>query len=167
MRSKAGRPDGPHGAFSGLDNRFCRTSQPGVYLCIRATITEKSKTPGGSPGALLLDRDMISKSARSRDLQFNHVGSLRTAISLRNFEFDFLTFFQSFEAIALDCREVDEYVVAVFNGDKAVSFFCVKPFNCSSQMKNLLKSRRKSANMMIITEITHFCKIFKPFSSPS
>jgi hypothetical protein len=84
---------------------------------------------------------------------------LRTTVALRDFELNRLAFFQGLEAIALDSGEVNEYVVAVLDGNESIPFFCVKPLNCSSQMKNLLKSRRQSANKKIITEITLFCKI--------
>jgi len=76
---------------------------------------------------------------RSQSLQFHHVGCLRSTVALRDFEFNRLTFFQGFEAVALDRREVNEHVVAFFYGNEAVAFLCVKPLNCSSQMKNLLK----------------------------
>jgi hypothetical protein len=99
------------------------------------------------------------KSALSRDLQFHHVRCLRTTVALCDFELNRLAFFQGFEAVALDCREVNEYIVAVLYGDKTVAFFCVKPLNCTFQMKNLLKARRQSTNEIIITEIPLFCNI--------
>jgi len=39
----------------------------------------------------------------------------------------------------LNCGEMHEYVFAAFNLDEAIAFFCVKPFNCTFQMNNLLK----------------------------
>jgi len=52
---------------------------------------------------------------------------------LSDFELNGLAFFKSFEAIALDCGEVNEYIVAAFYLNESVAFFCVKPFNCTFQ----------------------------------
>jgi len=39
-----------------------------------------------------------------------------------------LAFFQSFEAFALNSREMNEYIVLSFNFDESETFFRVKPF---------------------------------------
>jgi len=57
-----------------------------------------------------------------------------------------LVLLQSFEAIALNSREVNEYVLAAFNGDEAITFLCVKPFHntflqfchCKQPPKNIV-----------------------------
>lgn len=72
-------------------------------------------------------------------LQLNYVRSLRSTVALRNLEFDRLAFIQRLEAFALNRGEMNEYVVAVLYLNEAVAFLCVKPFNCSFQLNNLLK----------------------------
>jgi len=64
---------------------------------------------------------------------------LRTTVALSDFELNGLAFVQSFESVALDCGEMYEYVFAAFYLNKAIAFLCVKPFNCTFQMNNLLK----------------------------
>jgi len=45
---------------------------------------------------------------------------------------DLLTLGERFEALGLDCREMNEHIVAaLFVGNKAVAFFCVEPLHCT------------------------------------
>jgi len=65
------------------------------------------------------------------ELQFYNFFCLRTAVSLYNFKLHLLTFVQRFEAVALDCAEVYEYIFSAFNFDETEAFLSVEPFNCS------------------------------------
>ncbi|AEI46321.1 hypothetical protein KNP414_07835 [Paenibacillus mucilaginosus KNP414] len=64
-------------------------------------------------------------------LQLYNVLSLWTTVALNYVELYALTFVEGFEAVALDCGEVYEYVAAAFNFDEAETFFCVEPFHCT------------------------------------
>src|SRR5258708_23669587 len=55
--------------------------------------------------------------------------SLRSAIALRNLEFDSLTFFKRAVAVRLNSREVDENVPTTVDRDKAVALIRVEPFD--------------------------------------
>ena len=51
---------------------------------------------------------------------------------LLGIERNLLTLFQSLEALAYDCREMYEYVVAaVIVGDESVAFLRIEPLNCT------------------------------------
>ena len=73
------------------------------------------------------------------DLQFHHVGRLRSAGAFGDFEFDPLTFFQGSEPPAQDGGIMDEHVIAVLHGDETVAFLRVEPFHNTLQMENLPK----------------------------
>ena len=54
---------------------------------------------------------------------------LRVGLGLKG---DLLAFVQRLEAVALNCGEMYEYVLAaLIVGDEAVALFCVKPFDCT------------------------------------
>ena len=55
-------------------------------------------------------------------LSFFYVRSLRSAVSFDDFESYGLAFFQSFEAFALNSREVNEYIVLTFYFDESETF---------------------------------------------
>ena len=58
------------------------------------------------------------------------VRSLLAFRALRDFELDFLTFFESLEAVHLDCGEVGEQILtAVIRSDKAEAFRVVEPLD--------------------------------------
>ena len=50
---------------------------------------------------------------------------------LRDFKAYFLAFVKGLKALALDCAEVYEYVVALVGGDKSVTLRRVEPFYCA------------------------------------
>ena len=52
-------------------------------------------------------------------LKFLHVGGLRTALALDDIEGDFLTLVESFVAVALDGREMNEDIVAFFASNES------------------------------------------------
>ena len=59
-----------------------------------------------------------------------NVGSLLAFGALRDFELNFLTFFESLEALHLDCGEVGEQIfTAVIRSDKSEAFGIVKPLD--------------------------------------
>lgn len=106
-------------------------------------------------------------------LQFSYVSCLRTTVTFRDFKFYFLTFIQSLEAVALNCGEMYENVFAAFSRNKTITFLCVKPFNCTLQVNNLLKIPPSVANIHIILHHFQHCnRCFEPgriicFSLPS
>jgi len=65
-------------------------------------------------------------------VDYYHVAGLRTLGALLNREFDLLAFFKVLEAIALDCREVDEDIRAAFASEKAEALGSVEPLNCTT-----------------------------------
>lgn len=59
-----------------------------------------------------------------------NVGSLLAFGALRDFELNFLTFFQGLEALHLDCGKVGEQIfTAVIRSDKSEAFGIVKPLD--------------------------------------
>lgn len=90
-------------------------------------------------------------------LQFYNVLSLWSTVSFNNVEFYALAFVQRFETFALDCGEVYEYIASTFNFDETETFFCVKPFNCTFQVNNLLKIPPSMANIHIILHAFSQC----------
>ena len=69
------------------------------------------------------------------ELEFNYVNSAKLLAVLRillGIEGNFLTLFQSLEALAYDSGEVNEYIVAaVVVGNKSVAFLRIEPLNCT------------------------------------
>ncbi len=63
------------------------------------------------------------------NLDRHYVSSRRAFGTVSDFKLYALTFSQSFETIALDCREVYEYIfAAVVRSDEAETFVRVEPF---------------------------------------
>lgn len=97
----------------------------------------KGHTPFAPPPGLFHAQKNCPKSSLTRsslssaknELQFNDVLGLRTAVALNYVEFNALAFVQRLVAIAYDCAEVNEYIVAAFNFDKTETFFRVEPFH--------------------------------------
>ena len=42
-----------------------------------------------------------------------------------------LAFFQAAEAVRLNCGEMDEHVLTILTGNKAITFRVIEPLNCS------------------------------------
>lgn len=61
-------------------------------------------------------------------LNNGNVFSLRTLLASSYFEGNILSFLEAATAFAVDCREMNEYIVAAFARDKAEAFFIVEPF---------------------------------------
>ena len=59
------------------------------------------------------------------------VGSLGTFLAVYDVERYLLTLIECLEALALNCAEVNEYVLSVVYGDEAVPFALVEPLNSS------------------------------------
>ena len=62
-------------------------------------------------------------------LQLNYIGSLRTAITLGDLKFNGLTFIECLEALTLNGRVVNEYVLAIICCDEAITLLSVEPFD--------------------------------------
>jgi len=68
------------------------------------------------------------------------VGSLLAFRALRDFELNFLTFFEGLETVHIDCGEVREQVLAaVIWSDEAKAFGIIEPLNCTCCHKELSK----------------------------
>ena len=77
----------------------------------------------------------FSQSSLLRSL---NVGSLLAFRALRDFELDFLTFFERLEAVHLDCGKVREQIfTAVIRSDKAEAFRIVEPLDCTCCHKSV------------------------------
>ncbi len=73
------------------------------------------------------------------ELRSLNVRSLLAFRALRDFELDFLTFFESLEAVHLDCGKVRKQIfTAVIWGDKAEAFRIVEPLDCTCCHKKRL-----------------------------
>ena len=60
------------------------------------------------------------------------VGSLLAFRALRDFELNFLTFFEGLETVHVDCGEVSEQIfAAVIWSDEAKTFGIIEPLNCT------------------------------------
>jgi hypothetical protein len=58
------------------------------------------------------------------------IGSLLAFRALRDFELDFLTFFEGLETVHIDCGEVREQILtAVIRSDEAKTFGIIEPLN--------------------------------------
>ena len=64
-------------------------------------------------------------------LDQHDVGSLQPLGALLDGELHLLAFFQSAEAISLDCGEVHEHIVALWALNEAVAFAAVEPLYCT------------------------------------
>jgi hypothetical protein len=72
-----------------------------------------------------IQRRLLQKSFDSLD-----VGSLLAFRALRDFELDFLTFFEGLETVHVDCGEVREQILAaVIWSDEAKTFGIIEPLN--------------------------------------
>ena len=66
------------------------------------------------------------------------VGSLLAFRALRDFELNFLTFFEGLETVHVDCGEVREQIfAAVIWSDEAKAFGIIEPLNCTCCHKEL------------------------------
>ena len=69
-------------------------------------------------------------SASRGSLRADDVGSLLAFRALRDFELDFLTFFEGLKTVHIDCGEVCEQILAaVIRGDEAKTFGIIEPLN--------------------------------------
>ena len=68
------------------------------------------------------------------------VGSLLAFRALRDFELDFLTFFEGLKTVHIDCGEVSEQILAaVIRSDEAKAFGIIEPLNSTSCHKRTFK----------------------------
>jgi len=89
------------------------------------------------------------------NLQFYNVGCLWAAAAFNDFELDFLAFFKAFETFFLNSGIVNENVIAAFNFDKAITFFCVEPFYFTVLHVNPPKTLRKRRNFNLTISTTY------------
>jgi len=72
---------------------------------------------------------IVSIADNKRGLQRGNITCSRAFSAAFDGEGDFLSFIQGFIVVALNCREVYEYIfAAVVRRDKAKTFISVKPF---------------------------------------
>jgi hypothetical protein len=75
-----------------------------------------------------------------KNLRCLDVRSLLAFRALRDFELDFLTFFEGLEAVHLDCGKVCKQILtAIIWGDKAEAFRIVKPLDCTCCHKSVFQ----------------------------
>lgn len=73
------------------------------------------------------------------------VGSLLAFRALRDFELNFLTFFEGLETVHVDCGEVREQVLAaVIWSDEAKTFGIIEPLNCTCCHKKNFQIKTQS-----------------------
>jgi len=71
------------------------------------------------------------------NLDRHYVSSRRAFGTVSDFKLYALTFSQSFETIALDCREVYEHVfAAIFRSNETESFGLIKPLNVTFNLRH-------------------------------
>jgi hypothetical protein len=76
--------------------------------------------------------------ASEGELRALDVGSLLAFRALRDFELDFLTFFEGLKTGHIDCGEVREQILAaVIRSDEAKTLGIIEPFNSTSCHKKL------------------------------
>ena len=71
---------------------------------------------------------MLSRSLR----RLHDIGSLRAACAFDDLEFYTLTLSQRLEPIALDCREMDKNIIAVFPLDETIALFCADQYDLTN-----------------------------------
>jgi hypothetical protein len=114
---------------------------------------EKAKKKPGFPGFF------TAHAKRSVDRLDGHC--LVTLGAGCYFEGDLLAFFEGFEPVAADGREVGKKVfAAIFGGDKAKTFGVIEPLNCTGSHvsvlpKNLNWAKRPMQKMREIREKRH------------
>jgi hypothetical protein len=74
---------------------------------------------------------ILSVSELSQLVEDDDVGSLKTLRALFNSELDLLAFLQVLETLALNGREVYEYICAALTGDEAVTLGPIEPLDCT------------------------------------
>jgi hypothetical protein len=78
----------------------------------------------------LLIYQKLSRSVLSEnELDLRYVLGLGPFGALGNLKADSLSFVQGFEASILDCREVNEDILATFNLDEAITLLSVEPLD--------------------------------------
>lgn len=71
------------------------------------------------------------------------VGSLLAFRALRDFELDFLTFFEGLKTVHVDCGEMREQILAaVIWSDEAKAFGIIEPLNSTSCHKRTFKYKQ-------------------------
>src|SRR5271170_4843173 len=81
-------------------------------------------------------------------LDASDVFGLESLRTLHHFELDSLTLVEALVALALDRREMYEYILAGLTADKAIALCCIKPldgtvFHCVSLFLDCLKDLRE------------------------
>ena len=71
--------------------------------------------------------------------RFHNVRSLRSTSAFNDFELYALAFCQSLKALILNCREMNEYIAAIFSLNKTITFFCAKPFYFTNHFETSYK----------------------------
>src|SRR5256885_10226033 len=78
----------------------------------------------------------ITRSSTLRLRRFDHVGSLRSARTMGDFEFNRVPFTQSSVSRGQDCRVVDKYIRATRVPDEAVTFGIIEPFDLAVHVRS-------------------------------
>ena len=86
-------------------------------------LVRNKKSPRGSPEAFVLQM--------SQELYFTDVLRLQSLITPGDFEFNAVSLVQTFEAIRLDSRKVDEYVFATVLRDESKTLLILEPLHCT------------------------------------
>jgi hypothetical protein len=74
----------------------------------------------------------LSKNNSNQRLGSLDIGSLLAFWALRDFELNFLTFFEGLESVHVDCGKVSEQIfTTIIWSDKAETFRIVEPLNCT------------------------------------
>lgn len=77
-------------------------------------------------------------TTNAANLDSSYVNSRRAFLAILDFELYVLTFSQSFETVALDCREVNEHVLAaVSRGDETETLRFVEPLHLTFDLSHL------------------------------
>jgi hypothetical protein len=99
-----------------------------------------ARAGAGAPGEKKPHRVGGASASTGLVLHALDVGSLLAFRALRDFELDFLTFFEGLETVHIDCREVCEQVfAAVIRSDEAKSLGIIEPLNSTSCHKRTFK----------------------------
>jgi hypothetical protein len=95
-----------------------------------------------------------------------NVGSLLAFRALRDFELDFLTFFEGLESVHLDCGKVRKQIfAAIIRSNKAEAFRVVKPLDstcCHKSVSQILTNHtsRKSKKPRVTGLLTKNSALF-------
>jgi hypothetical protein len=97
----------------------------------RSWVNKIRSPPGKNKKALLNPAGLFKIKLRKYNLNLYNIGCCRAFSAIYNVKLDPGAFFQRPEAVCLNGRVMDKYILAAILLDKTKSFCIIKPFYCT------------------------------------